>query len=177
MVDPDAIVTVDTQFPDTAAICSPACRAGNRTLDAVLDTHHHFDHTAGNKIFQPAARMLVAHRNVPGLQSAAFERNPRMGEPTFPDTLFDDVWRKDVGDEVVSAQHFGPAHTGGDIVVYFERANVAHVGDLVFNRLYPVLDRPGGCSVRGWIKALEELPGFTRRTCSSSSATASPASG
>ena len=158
MVNKDAIVTIDTQFPDTAAICLAGLPGrDNRLLDAAIDTHHHFDHTGGNKIFKPAARMLVAQKNVPGLQAAAFERSPQTGDPTFPDTLFADVWRKDVGDEVVSAQYFGPAHTGGDIVVYFERANVAHVGDLVFNRIYPVLDKPGGSSVRGWLKALEEI--------------------
>jgi cyclase len=41
-------------------------------------------------------------------------------------------------------------------VVIFEKANVVHMGDLVFNRLYPVVDRPGGASIRGWIKALED---------------------
>jgi glyoxylase-like metal-dependent hydrolase (beta-lactamase superfamily II) len=158
LVNNEAIVIVDTQFPDTAAVCLNGLPGrGNRTLDAVINTHHHADHTSGNKIFKPAAKMLVAQKNVPGLQAAAFERNPESGEPVFPDTLFAEVWRKDVGDEVVSAQYFGPAHTGGDIVVYFERANVAHVGDLVFNRIYPFLDRPGGSSVRGWLKALEEV--------------------
>ena len=30
------------------------------------------------------------------------------------------------------------------------------MGDLVFNRLYPFVDRPGGASIRGWIKSLED---------------------
>lgn len=158
LVNQDAVVAVDTQFPDTAAIFLAGLpgRAG-RTLDAVIDSHHHGDHTGGNKIFKPAAKMLVAHQSVPGLQTAAFERNPQGGEPTLPDTLFADVWRKDVGDEVVSAQYFGPSHTGGDIVVHFERANVAHLGDLVFNRIYPVTDRLGGCRLRHWLTALEDI--------------------
>jgi len=158
LVNKDAIVTIDTQFPETAALCLAGLPGRNdRTLDAAVDTHHHFDHTSGNKLFKAAAKMLVAQRNVPGLMAAAFERNPQKEELTFPDTLFDEVWRKDVGDEVVSAQYFGPAHTKGDIAVYFERANVLHVGDLVFNRLYPYIDRPGGASVRGWVKVLEEV--------------------
>lgn len=153
----DALVAVDTQFADTASafLAGLPGREG-RKLDAVIDTHHHWDHTAGNKTFQPAAKMIVAHENVPKLQARAFERDANR-EPTFPDTLFAEAWRKDVGDEIVTAQYFGAAHTGGDIVVHFERANVIHVGDLVFNRLYPVTDRPGGCSVGGWIKVLDEV--------------------
>ena len=158
LVNPDALATVDTQFPDTAAIFLAGLHGRDgRLIDAAINSHHHWDHTAGNKVFKAAAKMLVAHKNVPKLQLADFERSRRPDEPVLADTLFADVWRKDVGDEVVSAQYFGPAHTGGDIVVYFERANVAHVGDLVFNRIYPVLDRPGGCSVRGWLKALEDV--------------------
>jgi glyoxylase-like metal-dependent hydrolase (beta-lactamase superfamily II) len=53
--------------------------------------------------------------------------------------------------------YYGPAHTGGDSIVMFEQANVAHVGDLVFNRRLPVLDRPGGCQIARWISMLEKL--------------------
>jgi glyoxylase-like metal-dependent hydrolase (beta-lactamase superfamily II) len=158
LVSSSALVAVDTQFPDTAAVCLAGLPGrGDRLLDATINTHHHFDHTSGNRLFKAQSKLLVAHKNVPGLMTAANERNPQHEPPTLPDTLFADVWRKDVGDEVVSAQYFGPAHTAGDIVVYFERANVAHVGDLVFNRIYPVLDKPGGSSVRGWLRALEEI--------------------
>ena len=158
LVNSAGIVAVDTQFPDTAALFLAGLpgRTG-RNLDAVIDTHHHLDHTGGNKVFRPVAGKIVGHRNVPGLQVAAFARNPKSGEPTPPDTLFVDTWSQTVGDETVSARHFGPAHTGGDIAVHFERANVVHLGDLVFNRLHPVTDRPGGCSVRSWIKVLESV--------------------
>ena len=58
---------------------------------------------------------------------------------------------------MVSAKYYGPAHTGGDIVVLFEKANVAHMGDLVFNRRQPFIDRPGGASIQGWITLLEQV--------------------
>jgi glyoxylase-like metal-dependent hydrolase (beta-lactamase superfamily II) len=155
-----SLMVIDTQFPDTAA----ACLAGlpgrdRRTLDVVLNTHHHFDHTSGNPVFKPAARTIVAQANVPKLQFAAAEKAGNLDTQVFADTTFADVWRHEAGDEVVMAQYFGPAHTNGDSVMIFEKANVVHMGDLVFNRLYPYVDRPGGASVRGWVKRLEEIHG------------------
>jgi len=157
LASPAALVVVDTQFPDTAAVCLAGLPGrGDRMLDAVINTHHHADHTSGNPVFKPFARTIVAQTRVPRLQFAAAEKTGDLDKQVFADTTFAEVWRHECGDEVVTAQYFGPAHTGGDAVILFERANVVHMGDLVFNRLYPYVDRPGGASVRGWVRRLEE---------------------
>jgi glyoxylase-like metal-dependent hydrolase (beta-lactamase superfamily II) len=162
-VSKSALVVVDTQFPATAKLCLEdlQARAPGRQIDYVINTHHHGDHTGGNGVFRPAATKLVAHTRVPELQKAAAARqqggNTPPPTPTFPDTTFPDTWKADLGDEIVSARHYGPAHTGGDIVVFFERANVAHMGDLMFNRRHPFIDRPGGASIAGWITTLEQV--------------------
>jgi cyclase len=166
----DALVVVDTQFPDTALVCLKGIPGiGTRTIDATINTHHHGDHTGGNVVFKAASKALVAQANVPKLQFEAAQRaeaNVRLGtklEPSqlvanqvYADTTFTDVWRREIGSEIVTAEFRGPAHTGGDSVIIFEKANVVHMGDLVFNRLYPYVDRPGGATVRGWVKSLED---------------------
>jgi len=157
LANKDALVVVDTQFPDTAATCLSGLpgRAG-RPLDVVLNTHHHGDHTGGNPVFKPAAKTIVAHANVPKLQFAAAEKAGTLDKQVYADTTFPDVWRRELGGEIVTAQYHGPAHTSGDVIVVFEKANVVHMGDLVFNRMYPVIDRPAGARIAGWIKVLEE---------------------
>ncbi len=154
----DGLAVVDTQFPDTAAICLAGLPGrGARRIDVVINTHHHADHTSGNPAFKPVARTIVAQQNVPKLQFAAAEKAGTLDQQVFADTTFAEAWRHDLGDETVTAQYFGPAHTGGDVVVHFERANVVHVGDLTFNRLYPAIDRPAGASIHGWITRLGEI--------------------
>ena len=60
----------------------------------------------------------------------------------YADTTFEKDWKASVGKEVVSARHYGPAHTGGDIVITFQQANVAHMGDLMSYQRNPRADRP-----------------------------------
>jgi cyclase len=157
LVSPAALAVIDTQFPDTAEMCLAGLPGRERrTLDVVLNTHHHFDHTSGNPVFKPAARTIVAQANVPKLQFAAAEKAGRLADQVFADATFGDAWRHECGDENVLAQFFGPAHTGGDAIIMFEKANVVHMGDLVFNRMYPYIDRPGGASARNWVAKLEE---------------------
>jgi cyclase len=167
LANKDALAVVDTQFPDTASTCLAGLPGrGARTLDVVLNTHHHADHTSGNPIFKPAARTIVAHANVPRLQFAAAERadkDPiasswaRLDQQVYADTTFTNLWRRELGGEIVTAEYHGAAHTSGDATITFEKANVVHMGDLVFNRLYPVIDRPAGASIRHWIVVLEEV--------------------
>ena len=45
---------------------------------------------------------------------------------------------------------------GGDAVVTFERANVAHMGDLMFKGRHPIIDRAAGGSIKNWIGVLEK---------------------
>lgn len=154
LVTEDAFMVVDSQFPESAKLCIAGLeKKTTHRLDALINTHHHGDHTGGNPVFQGKAEMIVAHENVPELMRQAREEGD--SEPAYPDQTFSESWKMGAGDETVHATYYGPAHTSGDSVIYFERANVAHMGDLVFNRMNPYTDRPAGASIHNWVDVLE----------------------
>ena len=130
-------------------------------IDILVNTHHHGDHTGGNPVFKAAVKKILAHANVPELQRAAAARQAaaRPGAPApeivVADATFTSTWREDVGGEMMALKYYGAAHTSGDAVVTFEKANVVHMGDLVFNRMHPFIDRPAGASIANWITVLE----------------------
>ena len=94
---------------------------------------------------------------MPKLQFAAAEKAGTLEKQAYADTTFPDVWRRELGGETVTAEYHGAGHTSGDVTVMFEKANVVHLGDLMFNRIYPVIDRPSGASIGHWIVVLEEI--------------------
>ena len=77
--------------------------------------------------------------------------------PLYPDTTFTHIWSAEVGDERIVARHHGRGHTSGDAVITFERANVVHMGDLMFNQRHPVIDRGAGASIRNWTRLLDQV--------------------
>ncbi|WP_420456477.1 MBL fold metallo-hydrolase [Rubrivirga sp.] len=156
---PDVLVAVDTQFPESARTFLDGLRDGDRRLDVLVNTHHHGDHTAGNAVLAPVAERHVAHEAVPGLQRARAVGTDGYDAQHYADETFRETWRADLGDETLALSYLGPAHTCGDAVVHFERADVVHMGDLVFNRRQPFIDRAGGASVEGWGTVLETVHG------------------
>ena len=158
LVDAKGIAVVDTQFANTAPMLIAGLneRSKNRKVDRLINTHHHGDHTGGNIAFKGIAAKVVAHQTAAAHMKQPPGRQAPTGDQLYPDTTFTETWREEVGDEWIRAKHYGRAHTSGDAVVTFERANVAHMGDLLFNFRQPVVDRPAGASLRNWISVVEK---------------------
>ena len=152
---PGALVAVDAQFPDSAQAFLDGLEGSGRGLDLLVNTHHHGDHTAGNAVLAPVAARHVAHVAVPGLQRASAVRGGSYAAQRYASETFERTWSADLGDEVVALHYSGPAHTCGDAMVHFERADVVHTGDLVFNRRQPYIDAGAGALTAGWIDVLE----------------------
>jgi glyoxylase-like metal-dependent hydrolase (beta-lactamase superfamily II) len=158
LINATGVAVVDSQYRDSAKLLLDGLneRSKNRAVDRLINTHHHGDHTDGNIVFKGVAKKVVAHQRAAEHMKAPPGRPAPTTEQLYPDATFTDVWREQVGNESIRAKFYGPAHTSGDAVVTFERANVTHMGDLMFKGRHPIIDRAAGASIKSWITVLEK---------------------
>ena len=151
------IAVVDAQFPETSKhLIDELKKLQDKPIDFLINTHHHGDHTGGNISFKGIAQHVVGHENcLSNYQRVAAEQHSE-DKQLFQDLTFKDKWKTKVGDESIRAHYFGAGHTSGDALIHFEHANIVHVGDLMFNRVYPFIDKKAGASFTNWIKVLDK---------------------
>ena len=155
-VNADGAIAVDSQFMNTAEICAAGLKQrAPKGIAMLLNTHHHGDHTGGNKAY--GVSKIVAHANCLKSHKAVTEEAKTVDQQAYATATFTDTWTENFGDETMEGRYFGAGHTGGDAVFHFQRANVMHMGDLLFNRAHPNIDRAQGARVDNWIKVLETV--------------------
>ncbi|WP_207427243.1 MBL fold metallo-hydrolase [Pedobacter sp. SYSU D00535] len=156
LANKDGIVVVDSQFPDPVAhLITELKQTSGSPFRYLINTHHHGDHTSGNSAFKGMVDQVVSHQNaLDHLKKAA---SAGSGTQQFlPNKTFKDDMDFRVGDENIKLYYFGAGHTNGDAIIHFSRANIVHMGDLVFNRRFPFIDKPGGANIGSWIKVLDK---------------------
>ena len=162
----EGAVVVDTQFPDTAQhLIDELKRKNDKPFRLVINTHHHGDHTAGNFAFKDLVPHVLAHANSKTNQQNAAIKQKSEDKQLFPDQTYTDTWCEDIGREEICLHYFGAGHTNGDSFVHFRKANIVHVGDLVFNRRHPYVDKNAGADMASWIKVLDKATAtFNKKT-------------
>jgi glyoxylase-like metal-dependent hydrolase (beta-lactamase superfamily II) len=153
------IVVVDAQFPETAVhLIDELKKKSKKPFKYLINTHHHGDHTGGNISFKDLAEHVVAHQNSKANQlKAAAEKKLTADKFHIPDMTFgDEGWSTKVDKETIKAYYFGAGHTNGDSMIHFEKANIVHMGDLVFNRRHPYIDKAAGANIANWIIVLDK---------------------
>jgi glyoxylase-like metal-dependent hydrolase (beta-lactamase superfamily II) len=130
----------------------------------VVNTHWHGDHTGGNENMGKAGAYVVAHENVRKRMSAehfnaTFQRTtPPSPEGALPVVTFAEGVTFHWNGEEIRVYHVPPAHTDGDSVVHFVKADVVHMGDLFFaGSNYPFVDVSSGGKVDGVIGAADRV--------------------
>jgi len=152
------IAVIDAEFPEQSKHLIDALQKDQgKPFEILINTHHHGDHTAGNISFKGIVPHVAAHSNsLLNQQRVAKEKNTE-SQQLYPDITYGDSWEYKKMKENIKTYYWGPAHTNGDSVIFFPHANIAHVGDLVFNRRWAFIDRSAGASISNWIVVLDKI--------------------
>lgn len=154
---PEGVVLIDDQFEPLAPKIQAALEVlSEGPLRYVLNTHHHSDHTGGNPVFGRKVPIL-AHANVRRRLAADDATTETMLAHGLPVITYDDGLQLFANGEVLRVVHYPACHTDGDSVVFFEHANVVHMGDMFFAGRFPYVDLDAGGSVKGLIAAVTEI--------------------
>ncbi len=158
-VGEDGVFLIDDEFaPLTPKVRAAIAAITDKTVDYVINTHWHGDHTGGNAAIGESGAVIVAHDNV-RLRMAA-EGPQQSPDGALPVITFSESTTFHFNGHEIHATHPVAAHTDGDAVIYFRNLNLIHAGDILFNGLYPFIDVASGGSVEGYIAALEALAGM-----------------
>jgi glyoxylase-like metal-dependent hydrolase (beta-lactamase superfamily II) len=158
LINADGAIAVDSQFPATAGACVEGLKQkAPKGIELLINTHHHGDHTNGNPVFKPVVKHIVCQERCLEWHKKTAAAATNAAPPVFADVTFGESWSTTLGDEKVWAFYNGVGHTSGDAIIVFEKANVIHMGDLMFNRVHPRLDVGAGGSARNWIKVLNKV--------------------
>jgi len=157
LLSDEGIVTIDSQFPDTATkYIAEVQKLNTKPLTYLLNTHHHGDHTGGNIAFKGIVEHVAAHKNSIENQRRVAERQNTLDKQLLPDVSFDKEFKVKIANEKIKGDYFGAGHTNGDTIYHFEEAGVVHMGDLMFNRRHPFIDKTAGASIANWIDILKK---------------------
>ncbi len=162
----EGIVVVDTQFPDQSKhLIDELKTRSEKPFKLLINTHHHGDHSSGNISFKGIVEHVLAHENSKTNQERVAKQSKSEDKQLYPDQTFGTTWSQKIGNEKITLQYFGAAHTDGDALIHFEHADIVHMGDLINNRRYPYIDRTAGASIKNWIAVLEKTTKhFSKKT-------------
>jgi glyoxylase-like metal-dependent hydrolase (beta-lactamase superfamily II) len=159
----DGNIIVDDQFaPLTDKIVAAVASVDPDPVRFVINTHWHFDHTGGNENFGKRGAVILAHDNVRARMSteqflaALNQKVPPSPKDALPVVTFAEGVTLHLNSDTLHVRHVSNAHTDGDSLVHWQKANVLHMGDTFFHRgSFPFIDLSSGGSIDGLIAAID----------------------
>jgi glyoxylase-like metal-dependent hydrolase (beta-lactamase superfamily II) len=157
LVGPDGVFLVDSQFaPLTEKIVAAVKQLTDRPIKFLVNTHQHPDHTGGNENFAKLGVTLISRDELRGRLAAATGRGA-VPPAALPMLTYKGAVTLHMNGEEVRLIPVPAAHTDGDTMIHFVKANVLLTGDFYRSAGYPNIDRANGGSLKGMIDGFNTI--------------------
>lgn len=161
-----ASVMVDTTSTErrNRALLAEVDRVAPGPPTALVNTHHHPDHTYGNG-FLPGETVVLGHElcrtevQAAGLEATKVVTAPDYGDLVLrpPEVTFSERMTLHLSAFPVELRHTGRAHTSNDVLVWLPEQRVLFSGDLAFAGGQPFLLEGSVAGFRGALAQMREL--------------------
>ena len=149
----DAVAVIDTQVnaPMARRLLAQVRALSDKPLRWAVNTHYHWDHTAGNGVFREAGATLVssaltrqfmhtrAARQQAFLASRGFELGP---EPCLADETVAGERKLDLGNQRLVLKPLGAAETDDALAMHLPQEGCVATGDTVMTGSFPMFGQP-----------------------------------
>ena len=167
LVHPDGVILVDTLIPGLYPLFAYEIHTltAGEPVDTLINTSWHFDHVGLNAEFRvlDGTSSIIAHTRAGDymVELNCIEEigmcMPPLPQEALPTEGIRGVVRFVSGNETITLKTVENAHSGADLVVYMEEANIVHTGDIYFGGMYPIIDLAGGGTVNGMLHGLNQI--------------------
>jgi cyclase len=162
-VGPDGVALIDDKFAPLAPKIEAALRTiTDKPVRFIVNTHYHGDHTDGNAAFSQKSTVIAHDNTRKRMMQDGGKDSPPAPAAALPVITFEDKLSVHLNGEDIRAIHVTSGHTDTDVVIFFTKSNVVHMGDDFFNGIFPFIDSKGGGSAKGLIatlgKLIEQIP-------------------
>ena len=166
--NPDGLVLVDDQWIELMPkVKNLLASISDNPVKYVINTHFHYDHTDGNKVFGKEGAIIISHDNIRKrlaekqvLSLSNLVQNPYPFD-ALPFITFSESLTLNEPNEKIKIFHIKNAHTDGDLFIKFINANVIHTGDVFVRYGFPYIDDNNGGNIYGMIEAIDILISYT----------------
>jgi cyclase len=157
LVGPDGVFMVDSQFaPLTEKIVAAIKQITDRPIKFLVNTHQHPDHTGGNENFAKLGVTVISRDELRGRLAATTGRGA-VPPAALPMLTYKGAITLHMNGEEVRLIPVPAAHTDGDTMIHFVKANVLMPGDFYRSVQYPNIDRANGGSLKGMLDGFNTI--------------------
>ncbi len=149
----DGVLLIDSGFEETGEQVRSKLRGlGNDKIKYIINTHSDGDHTGGNAMLGKGAT-IIAHKNCQEKLSKKVTF-PREGLPTI---TIEDTMQLNFNSENLKLIALTGGHSVEDIIVYFPKANLVCMGDIIISDSFPFIRVREGASIQQLIQNIDKM--------------------